>query len=174
MSPENCDDIKIFCKYERTPSFYNLKAAYSKLSPDYTISFETFEVDPQRVGPSFCPSDFPSLDSFLWSTESVRDFKCPFKDTIDVCYLVQVKSILIDMIKSIALIISAMLFIAFTTKRIRESIVRWWNFPGVQKASGHRSIGLRDGESETLISSSMSIEPNYESIDKTERAISTH
>jgi len=167
MSPENCDDIKILCKYERTPSFYNLKAAYSKLTPDDTISFETFEVDPNRVGPSSCPSKFPPLGSLIWLTDSISDLKCSSKDIIDVCTMVEAKSVSMGLLQAVTLILGAILFIRFTKKWIREGHFRSWTLPGIRKSTGHMGRGLRDGESETLVSSSMSIEPRfYESIGK--------
>ena len=175
MSPENCDDIKILCKYERTPSFYNLKAAYSKLTPDYTISMETFEVDPQRLDPSSCPKHFPPLGSFIWVTDSIHDLKCPSEDAIDVCQVVQVRSILRELLHVVPFVLFTVLSIAFFIKRIRTGQFSMCNFTGTRKATGPKGFGLKNGESDTLISSSMSIEKNnYESIGEEDIAHSNH
>ena len=163
MSPEHCDDIKIRCNFERTPSFYYLKEAYTKLTPDWTITIDTFEVDHNRLGPSLCPSNFPPLDSFIWATDNIHDLKCPSKDISNVCNLVQAKSIFIDLLQIIPLVIFLFLSIGFCMKRTLTGRYKLSMFSGNRKAAGQKMMGHNEGESETLISSSMSIDKNYES-----------
>jgi hypothetical protein len=158
LSPEHCDDLKIPCKFERTPSFYNLESAYAKLSPDPTISLDSFVVDYQRLSASVCPKNFPTLNSIRWTTDNIPDLKCPPTDLYDVCNVVQVKSLFLFSVRVAPIIIILFAAIVFCMKRFileRRKMIK----------QHHKIMGFKDGESDTFVSSSMSIEKtNYQSV----------
>lgn len=76
FSPENCDDIRILCAYNPTPSFFNLKEAYEQISYE-NLTMDAFEPPPDRIGRTKCPKNFPSLNQFSWPSDNRRSISCP-------------------------------------------------------------------------------------------------
>ena len=80
FSPKDCDDIWIYCEYIPQPAFKNLQYAY-KHAKVYTdgSTLDNFTTPKDRQGRTTCPEKFKSLSSFSWTTDGVKDIKCPAK-----------------------------------------------------------------------------------------------
>lgn len=74
--PQDCDDVTVMCEYNRTPSFYNLKRAYSEANAE-NLSMDDFWPAVGRTGRTPCPPSFPSIDSFEWKADRQWDAWCP-------------------------------------------------------------------------------------------------
>jgi len=77
LSPEDCDDVTIMCKYEKTPSFYNLAQAYANITADNSTTLDTFVPPKNRTKRSKCPAHFPDIHSFRWQADWEPSRRCP-------------------------------------------------------------------------------------------------
>ena len=74
FSPETCDDVTKPCIFNRMPNFNNLKDAYA-LPVEGSIARSVYT--PSRTGRTTCPSQFPKLSEFSWSSENIENLLCP-------------------------------------------------------------------------------------------------
>lgn len=90
FSPENCDDVKVPCRYNPDPAFLNLQSVYQRVanrsanrsttkSLSTTTTINNFEIPKDREGRTACPAQFAAIQSFRWTADRTRDIKCPSK-----------------------------------------------------------------------------------------------
>jgi hypothetical protein len=76
LYPENCDDVKIMCEYNKTPTFYNLKNAFANAKAE-NVTMDEFVPDEKRTNRTQCPPHFPPLSEFTWTVDRQRSVQCP-------------------------------------------------------------------------------------------------
>ena len=74
FSPENCDDVSIFCSYVPFPQFDILAQKYGSVDTFFEQSMDSYNVT--GTFPT-CPSQFPVLSSFDWSSTALVTSTCP-------------------------------------------------------------------------------------------------
>lgn len=78
FSPENCDDVKINCKYHPTPTFALLQKAYATHNHSLnTTTLDDFHISELRQNRSVCPPNFPKLSSIQWDADKHPFRRCP-------------------------------------------------------------------------------------------------
>jgi len=86
FSPEDCDDVKVPCRYNPDPAFLNLQSVYQRVANgssakalSTTTTMKDFEIPKDREGRTACPAKFAALKSFQWTADGTSDLKCPSK-----------------------------------------------------------------------------------------------
>lgn len=79
LSPENCDDVTVPCKFVRMPNFDSLAKAYKGTDTSGDVTYDTFKPAADRTGALTCPANFPKISSFTWAGDSliINSGKCP-------------------------------------------------------------------------------------------------
>lgn len=78
FSPEECDDLDVYCDYNPLPSFEFLKEAYETRVAGELLDMDEYTPSAQRAYSSKCPKDYPALDSINWDkVDNAPNLKCP-------------------------------------------------------------------------------------------------
>lgn len=64
LSPEDCDDVTILCKFVRMPNYDLLAKAYKDTDTSGDVMFDTFELAADRMKALACPAHFPKISDF--------------------------------------------------------------------------------------------------------------
>jgi len=77
FTPEDCDDLTTACEYERFPQFDALADKYDDVDVSQEPNLVFYKRMWENPGIPSCPTNFPSLDSFTWPSDSVPLQECP-------------------------------------------------------------------------------------------------
>jgi hypothetical protein len=138
FSPQYCDDVKVMCEYNRTPSFYNLKRAYAEAKAE-NLSMDDFRPDTGRTGRTQCPPSFPPIDSYEWQVDRQWDAWCPKNSELSYTCPAPGRGTIIDDypgISSVAgiLTILSLIGVAYLARKFQ------WAIP-----KSHESLSLLNG-----------------------------
>ena len=77
FTPETCDDTTTACEYEPFPQFDTLAEKYDAVDVSDEANLAFYKRTWKDLSPPECPTVFPSLDSFVWPSDSVVLQDCP-------------------------------------------------------------------------------------------------
>ena len=77
FTPETCDDTTTACEYKKFPQFDTLAEKYDAVDVSDEPNSVFYKRSWEDPGPPPCPEGFPSLDSFVWPSDSVVLQECP-------------------------------------------------------------------------------------------------